>query len=191
MSTSFTTADELHRHYRGVKYRVYEVPRLAKQAVTDAVMPPAVRGRREHSDCEQGEGTELYLYAHQGNTILTWRDIVKHVGASNGYSSKDILGKSRPNPLVRARFAAYWLVKEITDMSYPRIGMLFKRDHSTVIYGAKEFERRLVHGEATIDPEMARSVFKARIQRMLKAIPRRNRLVKSRCERALRILANS
>lgn len=41
-----------------------------------------------------------------------------------------------------ARRVAYWLAKEYTTLSYPSLGRIFMRDHTTVIHGVRSIEQR-------------------------------------------------
>ena len=46
---------------------------------------------------------------------------------------EDLLGPKRNKDIAFARHVCIYLIKEITDMSYPGIGKMFKRDHTTVM----------------------------------------------------------
>ena len=60
--------------------------------------------------------------------------IIANVATQHGFTVADILGKAKPAPLCRARFAAVKAVKaEFPQLSTPRLGSMFKRDHSTII----------------------------------------------------------
>ena len=182
---TFSTAEQLRSHYRDVKMRIHAG---ADRRSMDTERLPASLA----ANIAVEEPRETHDLATDFPRVFRWRKIVKHVADRHGYCPQEILGKHRPDRLVSARLEAYWLVKEITGMSYPHVGKIFGRDHSTVLYGIKEFEKRLVHGQVSIDPEMARSVFKSRIQRFMKTLPRaRERAIKSRCHKALRILSNT
>jgi len=86
--------------------------------------------------------------------------ILDSVAQAFGVSVREIMGKTRERPVARARQAAYYLCREFTSLSYPRIGAKFNRDHSTVMYGVKqvghlrfrnpEFDRKIVSAEARI-----------------------------------------
>lgn len=56
----------------------------------------------------------------------------------------EILGRSRLKTVAKARHAAWWLCRRTTDLSYPQLGKLFGRDHTTIINGVMraEVERR-------------------------------------------------
>ena len=46
---------------------------------------------------------------------------------------EDLLGPKRNKDIAFARHVCIYLIKEITDMSYPGIGKMFSRDHTTVM----------------------------------------------------------
>ena len=50
-----------------------------------------------------------------------------------GISKESLTGKSRKKEIVGARHVAVYLIREITEMSYPNIGKIFDRDSSTII----------------------------------------------------------
>jgi len=62
--------------------------------------------------------------------------ILAATSESFGVSITDLEGPSRRQPLARARQVAMYLVRELTDLSLPKIGLLFGgRDHTTVLHG--------------------------------------------------------
>jgi len=61
-------------------------------------------------------------------------------------------GPSRRQPLARARQVAMYLCRQLTDLSLPRIGMLFGgRDHTTVIHGVNTVHRLIQTDKALFD----------------------------------------
>lgn len=58
-------------------------------------------------------------------------------------TKEDILGKKRNREIANARHMAIYLIKEITEMSYPDIGKIFSRDHTTAIASYQAIEKRL------------------------------------------------
>ncbi|SUJ26383.1 Chromosomal replication initiator protein DnaA [Sphingobacterium spiritivorum] len=52
---------------------------------------------------------------------------------------------NRGNEAAEARFIIFHLLREYTDLSYPKIAEKFNRDHSTVMYGVETF-KTLVEG---------------------------------------------
>lgn len=49
-------------------------------------------------------------------------------------SKDDIKGKKRPKNITWARQVAIYMIREITELSFPDIGEIVDKDHSTVIY---------------------------------------------------------
>jgi chromosomal replication initiator protein len=67
-------------------------------------------------------------------------DIMEIVANYFGLSVDDLCCKSRVGALVEARSIAMFLCRRMTDLSYPDIGRLFNRDHSTVVTACKKIE---------------------------------------------------
>src|SRR3972149_6419841 len=62
--------------------------------------------------------------------------ILAATSESFGVSITDLEGPSRRQPLARARQVAMYLVRDLTHLSLPKIGLLFGgRDHTTVLHG--------------------------------------------------------
>ncbi len=72
-----------------------------------------------------------------------------------GFSIEELKGKSRRRPLVTARQVAMYVVRELTDLSYPAIAREFGgRDHTTVMHAVEKVanlmkERRLIYDQVT------------------------------------------
>ncbi len=67
---------------------------------------------------------------------ITTEQIFAATAASYGVTVADLEGKSRRQPLARARQVAMYLCRELTDLSLPKLGVLFGgRDHTTVLHG--------------------------------------------------------
>lgn len=56
---------------------------------------------------------------------------------------EDLRGPSRTHEMVRARQAAMYLCRELTDLSLPRIGEIFERDHTTVMHALRKVNQRM------------------------------------------------
>lgn len=59
-------------------------------------------------------------------------------------SREEIVGKKRTKEIARARHISIFLVREITEMSYPNIGKLFGRDHATVMSSLDVVKKKIV-----------------------------------------------
>jgi chromosomal replication initiator protein len=72
-----------------------------------------------------------------------------------GFPVDEIMGKSRRRPLVTARQVAMYVMREVTDLSYPAIAREFGgRDHTTVIHAVEKIsalmqERRQIYDQVT------------------------------------------
>jgi len=66
--------------------------------------------------------------------------IIKQVAALFCTSSTMILGRSQRRHDAYVRHLAMYMVREHTDLSYPEIGRVFGRDHSTVQSGVQRIQ---------------------------------------------------
>ena len=86
---------------------------------------------------------------------ITPQMILEATAASYGFSVDALCGPSRTRPLVTARQVAMYLVRNLTDYSYPAIARVFGgRDHTTVIHAVAKIstqmkERRQVYEQVT------------------------------------------
>jgi len=61
-----------------------------------------------------------------------------------GWTLDDLCGKSRRRPLVTARQISMYVMRELTDFSYPRIAEQFGgRDHTTVMYAVDKIKQQM------------------------------------------------
>ncbi len=86
---------------------------------------------------------------------ITPQMILDATAASYGFTVDAICGPSRTRPLVTARQVAMYLVRNLTDYSYPAIARVFGgRDHTTVIHAVDKIttqmkERRQIYEQVT------------------------------------------
>lgn len=73
---------------------------------------------------------------------MTSKEIVAQVAARHGVSVDDLIGPSRQRTITRARHEAMWLMRQATTRSLPSIGRVFRRHHTTVLFGIREHEER-------------------------------------------------
>lgn len=62
------------------------------------------------------------------------RNIVCRVAREAGVTPDDIYGDSRKAHIARARAAAMHLSRKRLGYSYPKLGKIFNRDHTTIIH---------------------------------------------------------
>ncbi len=65
----------------------------------------------------------------------------------------ELTGKSRVKEIAQARHVAIYLIREITEMSFPNIGKIFSRDHATIMASYETIERR-VEASPAVEIEM-------------------------------------
>ena len=70
-----------------------------------------------------------------------------------GWTVDDICGKSRRRPLVTARQIGMYVMRELTDLSYPRIAEAFGgRDHTTVMYAVDKIKQQMTERHVDLRP---------------------------------------
>ena len=75
------------------------------------------------------------------------REILKQVAEEFDISVQDLLSKNRERRYSWPRGLAYLRIYCETSMSYPQIGRLMNRDHTTIIYGVKATRQRIKEGK--------------------------------------------
>lgn len=69
---------------------------------------------------------------------VTIETILREVCRTTGVSVDDIRSKKRTSSVSNARKMVFYILREVTDMSFEDIGKEFGKDHSTVIYNIRE-----------------------------------------------------
>jgi chromosomal replication initiator protein len=85
---------------------------------------------------------------------ITAATIMGQTASYFGLSIDDLCGTSRSRVLVTARQIAMYLCRELTDLSLPKIGQQFGRDHTTVMHADRKIrslmaERRSIYNQVT------------------------------------------
>ncbi len=81
------------------------------------------------------------LLATDGPREITPELILAETAEMFGHSVEELCGKSRRRPLVTARQIGMYVFRELTDYSYPRIGLEFGgRDHTTVMHAVDKIK---------------------------------------------------
>ena len=71
----------------------------------------------------------------------TIRAIIRDASVLTGIPVPDIIGHKRTKEFVRVRQAVMWEARR-QGYSLPQIGRALNRDHTTVIHGLRQVERR-------------------------------------------------
>jgi chromosomal replication initiator protein len=77
--------------------------------------------------------------------------IIRATAVAYGFTVEDVLSPSRRQPLVLCRQISMYLCRELTDLSLPKIGEHFKRDHTTVLHSVEKVKRILRSDRAVFD----------------------------------------
>jgi len=77
--------------------------------------------------------------------------IIRTTAQAFGFSVEDVLSSSRRQPLVLCRQISMYLCRELTDLSLPKIGEHFNRDHTTVLHSVEKVKRILRSDRAVFD----------------------------------------
>jgi chromosomal replication initiator protein len=64
----------------------------------------------------------------------TPQDIIRFVAQHYGIRVADLKGRSNRRSIALPRQVAMFLVRDILDLSFPEIGKIFSKHHSTVMY---------------------------------------------------------
>jgi chromosomal replication initiation ATPase DnaA len=70
------------------------------------------------------------------------KDVVEVTSKVFDVPARDLFGPWRNRKIVHARHAASWLARKHTAKSYPQIGAILNRDHSTIMNGVRQVEER-------------------------------------------------
>ncbi|WP_216892019.1 chromosomal replication initiator protein DnaA [Nocardia alni] len=64
---------------------------------------------------------------------------------------EELTGPGKARPLAQARQIAMYLSRELTDLSLPKIGQAFGRDHTTVMYAEKKVRKEITERRRVYD----------------------------------------
>ncbi len=80
-------------------------------------------------------------YSNDGKSILTPEFIVEHCARFYNIPPEKIYSTSQKKDVSFARQVSFYLCKEVLDISLQKIGQVFGRDHTTVLYGIGKIEK--------------------------------------------------
>ena len=67
--------------------------------------------------------------------------LIRDIASQNRVTLHDVMGPSRAQYIVTARFKCYRALRQ-KGLSYPQIGAIMKRDHTSILYGVRVLEKR-------------------------------------------------
>lgn len=69
------------------------------------------------------------------------KEIQLTVAQHFGVRLADLKATSRARSIARPRMIAMWLIRDLTEASFPEIGRAFERDHTTVISAVRRVQQ--------------------------------------------------
>jgi chromosomal replication initiator protein len=69
--------------------------------------------------------------------------VIKIVSHFCGVAQPDLIGSDRTQHVAMVRQVAMYLARRHSSLSYPELGAVFRRDHSSIIHGVKAIEQRV------------------------------------------------
>ncbi len=75
------------------------------------------------------------LISVSSQRMATPESIIAKVVERFGVTDEELKSKNKQRRIADARQIAMYLIREMTDLSLPRIGEIFNRDHTTVLHG--------------------------------------------------------
>lgn len=87
-------------------------------------------------------------YSNDGKSILTPEYIVECCARFYSIPPEKFYSTSQKKDVSYARQVSFYICKEILDISLQKIGQVFGRDHTTVLYGIKKIEKDIANDPA-------------------------------------------
>jgi chromosomal replication initiator protein len=85
-----------------------------------------------------------HLFPTSGAEPVRTDTILSETASYFGVGVDDLRSQNRSRPIVQARQIAMYLVRDLTDLSLPKVGELFGgRDHTTVLHACQKVVRQL------------------------------------------------
>lgn len=110
---------------------------LAARAAAEAAARAAAATARRRAAAEKI--TALFRSVPRGHALK----IVAEVAQARGKTPEVLRSEIRTRSVAAARQECFWRLREELQWSYPRIGHLFHRDHTSVIHGCRVHAARL------------------------------------------------
>lgn len=88
------------------------------------------------------------------NVLLDSDSLIKSVCSYFGLTTEEMLGKSRAKQYVYPRQIAMYLARKHTALSFPDLGRVFQRDHTTVLSAYQRIIKELSEKNATLESDI-------------------------------------
>ena len=90
------------------------------------------------------------MFKSEGNTLPTPSLIISQVCKFYNVDEIILRGSQRTKNVAEARQIAMYLIRKLTNLSLPDIGLEFAKDHTTVLYSIQKVESDLKKGDVTL-----------------------------------------
>ncbi|GAA1483135.1 chromosomal replication initiator protein DnaA [Gordonia sinesedis] len=91
------------------------------------------------------------LLPNAGTLEVSAASIVAATGEYFDLSVEELRGPGKMRQLAQARQIAMYLCRELTDLSLPKIGEIFDRDHTTVMYAERKIRKEMAERRKVYD----------------------------------------
>jgi len=124
------TIEELHIHYKNVRERINN----AANKKPEVKIISSTKSANENANWKNvfDDAKEKY-----GVIKTPYMDIVREVCKAHDIPREIVFSKTRKKNVPLARGLIYDRIRKELGWSYPKIGRLFKVDHTTVLHGIK------------------------------------------------------
>lgn len=108
-------------------------------------------------------------------TKPTIRDCIEATARVYGCTADELRSDTRRADVALARQTAYWVARTLVEASYPQIGRVFSRDHTTVFHGCqKTVARALFDADYVARLHQARAAAWYLVERRVAAVMARD-----------------
>ena len=90
------------------------------------------------------------MYKNEGSNLPTPNLIIGQVCKFYNVDDVDLRGSKKHKGIAEPRQVAMYLVRKLTNLSLPEIGMQFGKDHSTALYNIRKVENALKDGNSEL-----------------------------------------
>ncbi|MBQ9762053.1 MAG: chromosomal replication initiator protein DnaA [Oscillospiraceae bacterium] len=90
------------------------------------------------------------MFKSEGNAVPTPSLIISQVCKFYSVDEPTLRGAQKSRGIAEARQVAMYLIRKLTNLSFPLIGEEFGKDHTTVLYNVKKVEQTLKKGDTTL-----------------------------------------
>jgi chromosomal replication initiator protein len=90
------------------------------------------------------------MFKVEGNALPTPSLIISQVCKFYSIDETVLRGSQKSKGIAEPRQMAMYLIRKLTNLSFPDIGKEFGKDHSTVLYNVRKVEMELKKGDTTL-----------------------------------------